>query len=172
VKTIWIDNPFIRDINMDLFERFITFIEALNKEDVDYVLVGGYAVILYGMPRMTQDIDIFVNPHDDNIIRLKKALFSVFHDMSIEEINRDMLVQYQVVRYGSADGFYIDIITRLGEAFCYEDITWDSKEVDGHMVRIAKAETLYKMKNDTVRAIDKADALYLHELMKKKKNDL
>ena len=91
MKTIWIDNSFIRDINMDLFERFITFIEALNKEDVDYILVGGYAVILYGMPRMTQDINI---------------------------------------------------IARLGEAFCYEDIAWDSKEIDGHMVRIRKAETL------------------------------
>lgn len=33
----------------------------LHRERVDYVLVGGYAVIIHGFPRFTQDVDLFVN---------------------------------------------------------------------------------------------------------------
>ncbi len=46
---------------MDLFERFLQCINAFNDENVEYVLIGGYAVILYGLPRVTQDIDFFIN---------------------------------------------------------------------------------------------------------------
>jgi hypothetical protein len=44
----------------DLFEKFLEVLEAFGKEEVDYILVGGFAVILHGMPRLTQDIDVFV----------------------------------------------------------------------------------------------------------------
>ena len=48
----------------DLFNKdFLDFIDALNKAEVEYIFVGGYAVILHGFARTTGDMDIWVNKH-------------------------------------------------------------------------------------------------------------
>jgi hypothetical protein len=65
---------------MDLFNKFKIIIRALNKYDVEYILIGGYAVVLYGCPRTTQDMDLMLNGTDENITRLKDALRSVYND--------------------------------------------------------------------------------------------
>lgn len=41
-------------------EDFRDFIDACNKRDVRYILVGGIAVVLYGYMRTTGDMDIWV----------------------------------------------------------------------------------------------------------------
>lgn len=156
---------------MDYFNKFLEVIDALERENVEYILVGGFAVILYGLPRLTEDIDLFVKPDDKNISNLKKALLSVFMDESVKEISLEMLNEYPVVRYGSPDGFYIDILCRLGHAFIYEDLICKKRIIDGHPVRVASVETLYAMKKDTVRPIDKEDSIYLQNLLKIKDNE-
>ncbi len=57
---------------------------ALESESVQYVVFGAVALNLHGLPRATEDLDIFVAPDRDNIERLKAALRSVFHDSSID----------------------------------------------------------------------------------------
>ena len=58
----------------DLFnEHFRDFIQALNEQQVEYVLVGGMAVILHGYVRSTGDMDIWVNKTKLNYQRLIKA---------------------------------------------------------------------------------------------------
>ena len=58
----------------DLFnEHFRDFIQALNEQQVEYVLVGGMAVILHGYVRSTGDMDIWVNKTKLNYQRLVKA---------------------------------------------------------------------------------------------------
>ena len=49
------------------------FIQCLNEAAVDYLLVGGYAVILHGYNRTTENINIWVNPTSDNFARLVTA---------------------------------------------------------------------------------------------------
>jgi len=41
---------------MDLTEDFKEFIKLLNEKGVKYLIVGGYAVAYYGLPRYTKDI--------------------------------------------------------------------------------------------------------------------
>jgi hypothetical protein len=58
----------------DLFnEHFRDFINALNNQKVDYVLVGGMAVILHGYVRGTGDMDVWVNKTKENYSKLKNA---------------------------------------------------------------------------------------------------
>jgi hypothetical protein len=58
----------------DLFNKdFLDFIDALNKAKVEYILVGGYAVILHGFARSTGDMDIWVNKTPSNYQNLKKS---------------------------------------------------------------------------------------------------
>jgi hypothetical protein len=52
---------------------FLDFIDALNKQEVEYMLVGGYAVILHGYRRTTGDMDVWVKVSPENYKRLFKA---------------------------------------------------------------------------------------------------
>ncbi len=48
-------------------EDFKDFIKFLNEYKVRYLLVGGWAVGIYGNPRATKDIDFFIATDDENI---------------------------------------------------------------------------------------------------------
>lgn len=54
-------------------EDFRDFITALNNNEVEYILVGGYSVILHGYLRTTGDLDIWVNKGKENYYKLLKA---------------------------------------------------------------------------------------------------
>ena len=150
----------------DQFNKFLRVFDAFEKEKVDYVLVGGVAVILYGMQRLTRDIDIFVKMDSQNIARLRRALHSVFNDSSIEEITYDELQRFPVIRYGTPNGFCIDILSQLGDVATYDDLESGSIDFENIKIRIATPETLYRLKKDTVRPEDKLDAKFLEEIIK------
>lgn len=130
-------------------------------------MVGGYAVLLHGFPRFTQHVDLFVRMESGNVTRLRQALDSVFADESLQEITAGELAQYPVIRYASPDGFLLDIIGRLGEMVQYGDVAWEHVEIEGVPVRVATAESLLRMKADTVRPQDRQDAEFLRALLKK-----
>jgi hypothetical protein len=50
------------------------FLRLLNSHDVEYLLVGGYAVGLHGYPRTTGDMDVWVNATPENASKLVGAL--------------------------------------------------------------------------------------------------
>lgn len=54
-------------------EDFRDFLSALNDQEVRYILVGGFSVILHGYSRTTGDMDIWVERTTDNYIKIKKA---------------------------------------------------------------------------------------------------
>jgi hypothetical protein len=147
------------------FDKTMSLLSALGRHDVDYVLVGGVAVGLHGLVRATEDVDLFIRPDASNVERLKTALRSVWTDPSIDEIHaEDLLGEYPAVRYGPPDDdLTVDILTRLGEAFGYSDLAVQVIEVDGIEVRLATPATLYRMKRDTVRPLDRQDAQALKE---------
>lgn len=56
-------------------EDFKEFLGLLNKNEVEYLLIGGWAVGIYGAPRATADLDIFVSINDNNLDKLLKSLY-------------------------------------------------------------------------------------------------
>jgi hypothetical protein len=54
---------------------FKDFINFLNANNVKYLLVGGWAVGLHGNPRATKDIDFLIAVDDENLTKLKKAMY-------------------------------------------------------------------------------------------------
>jgi hypothetical protein len=153
----------------DQFRDFMQVLEAFWKQEVDYILIGGVAVIFYGLQRLTRDIDIFIKMDIKNIEQLRKALYMVYEDSSIEEITFNELNNYPVIRYGTPNGFYIDIISRLGEVATYEELKYEVIDCQGIKIRVATPETLYKLKKDTVRHKDRGDAIFLKELIEERK---
>jgi hypothetical protein len=150
------------------FDTFLKVIDALALAKVEYVLIGGYAVIIHGFPRFTEDMDLFVRLEQDNVARLRHALDDVFHDVSLQELTVEEIDQYPVIRYGAPNGFVIDVIARIGEMYAFEDIEHETIEIEGHQLQIATPEMLHKMKKGTVRPQDKLDAAFLEELMKQR----
>jgi hypothetical protein len=68
---------------------------------------------------------------------------------------------YPAVEYTPPHGHYsMDILTRLGEAFTWQDLAanYDEIELGDLIVQVANPKMLYRMKKDTVRPQDRADA--------------
>jgi hypothetical protein len=147
------------------FEKFLLLLRELERRQVDYVLIGGVALNLHGIVRATEDIDLFVRADDDNIERLRQALRAVWADPAIEQITAaDLAGEYPTVRYGPpGEEFVIDFLSRLGSAFQFDDIQAETVDIEGVRVRLATPSMLYRMKRDTMRLIDRADAVALRE---------
>lgn len=94
-------------------DDFRDFIHALNKHEVEYILVGGYAVILHGYRRVTGDMDIWVNKTKNNYIKITRA-FAEFglplFDMTEEKFMDSETVD--VFSFGRPP-VSIDILTQL-----------------------------------------------------------
>jgi hypothetical protein len=141
----------------DLTKRVLAALEAAGAR---YVVFGAVALNLHGLPRTTEDLDIFIAPDPDNIERVKAALRTVFEDPCIDEITaEDLLGEYPAVQYVPPTGaFHIDILTRLGELFQFSDLESERVDFDGLSVPIVTPKMLYRMKKNTVRPKDWGDA--------------
>lgn len=142
------------------YEASRKILAAFEGEGVRYLVFGGVAMNLHGLPRFTEDLDVFIEPTLENVEAVKRALRRVYDDPSIDEISADELVgDYPAVQYVPPEGsFHVDILTRLGDAFRYADLEPDTTSLDGVTVRLVSPETLYRMKKDTVRPKDRLDA--------------
>ena len=68
-------HPAVREhfsFSMDLADELREIVLALNAAEVPYAVCGGFAVIIYGFPRATQDIDLLVR--DEDLPRLKETV--------------------------------------------------------------------------------------------------
>ncbi|NOZ79230.1 MAG: nucleotidyl transferase AbiEii/AbiGii toxin family protein [Acidobacteria bacterium] len=140
----------------------LAVIRAFNEHGVKYVLIGGVAVNLHGLVRGTEDVDFLVDPDAGNFSRIRRALKSLFQDSSIDEITAEDAGRYAVIRYGPPEGrYYIDLLTRIGEAFRYGEIKSETVNVNGIPVCVATPRALYRMKRNTLRGKDRDDALAL-----------
>ena len=144
-------------------DRLLALVRALNREGVEYAVVGATALGLHGLARATEDVDLFVRPTPDNVARLRRALSAIWSDPDIDSIvASDLAGEYPTIRYGPPDGsFTLDLLARLGERFLYDDIEAATVEFHGEPIRTATPRMLYRMKRDTVRPLDQADAAAL-----------
>jgi acylphosphatase len=140
-----------------LLERIF---RALHREGVQYAVFGAVALNLHGIVRTTEDLDIFIAPTEENVERLKAALRSVYSDPAIDEIlASDLLGDYPAVAYVPEEGpFHLDILTRLGEVFRFQDLEVQETHFKGIPVPVVTPRMLHRMKRDTVRLKDRSDA--------------
>ena len=125
---------------MDYYKIFLEVIDALEREKVDYALSGGFAIITYGLSNRTKNMDLFVKPDEENLAKLRKVLISIFSDESINDVTPELLKDYPVIRYEPPGGFFIDIMSGIGNDIRFEDLKIEIKAIDSHPVRIASVE--------------------------------
>lgn len=139
---------------------------SLNDQGVQYILIGGFAVILHGFVRGTKDIDLLVNPAEENVHKLKKAM-SILEDNAIALIADDEVSKYQVVRI--ADEVVVDLMAKacgIDYEHAKEGIVW--MEIEGVKIPVASKEWLIRMK-DTIRPSDHMDVAFLRRQLEAEK---
>lgn len=94
-------------INPDFEEMF----SALSNADVEYLVVGAHAVMLYCEPRYTKDIDIWVRPDADNATRVLRALAQF--GAPIDELTADDLSVPGTIFQIGIEPNRIDVITAI-----------------------------------------------------------
>ncbi|MBU0677895.1 MAG: hypothetical protein KJ626_07230 [Verrucomicrobia bacterium] len=139
---------------------FREFLKLLNESEVQYLLIGGYAVGYHGYPRATADIDIWVAISQENASRLVDV-FSRF-GLSDPGLSPDLFLKPgKIIRMG-VPPMRIEVLTEIdGVRFdeCYADRI--TAEIDGQHVPLISIEHLRKNKRASGRHKDLDDLEHL-----------
>lgn len=142
-------NPDYRDI-----------LSIFAAEQVEFLLVGAYAMAAYGLPRSTGDIDLWVRRDRRNAKRIMGALAAFGAPLS-EVGEDDFLAPGAVFQIGVAPR-RIDVLTSIdGVEF---DEAWPEREeivVEGVRIPLINRRHLIRNKRATGRLKDEADARWL-----------
>jgi len=153
---------------MILNEDYRDILLAFNAEQVDFILVGAYALAAYGYPRATMDIDLWVMPSPENaraVIRALKRFGTPLHGLSVEDLERrDTVFQIGVAPRR------IDIITGA-TGLDYDSASRNAMEIaiEGVELKVLSLDDLIANKESTGRAKDRMDAEELKKLKSKGK---
>jgi len=140
-------------LNKDLRE----FVELLNANKVEYLVVGAFAVAYYGVPRYTADLDLLIRPAPENAERVLGTL-SQFGFGNLEIGSGDLQDRDKVIQLGVSPN-RIDLLTSLS-GVSFED-AWSTRkqgELDGVAVYFIGRAALIRNKEHTGRARDLGDA--------------
>jgi len=88
-------------------------LQLLNELEVEYLIVGGFAVMKYGEPRYTKDLDLWVHNSAQNSERLVEALKRFGAPLEHDRISPETFTDKQVVYQIGVAPVRIDILTEI-----------------------------------------------------------
>ena len=140
-------------LNQDYKEMLLTLLE----EDVKFILVGAYALAALGFPRATGDMDIFIQPDQDNAAKVYKALRKFgapLQNITVE----DFSIPGTIFQIGIIPR-RIDIINSI-DGVTFDDAYKDKTivKIENLSIPVLSKEKMIKNKKSTGRAKDKVDA--------------
>lgn len=147
--------------------RHLAVYKSFNSHRVRYVLIGGLASVLYGSPRLTKDVDLFIEPTLDNAIRVLKALDSA-HFGTASLTTPERLLAHEVSIF--QDYFRLDLLTSV-KGVSFPD-AWRRrvvKRIDGVPVPVLSVKDLIVSKKAAGRSIDLEDVKTLWRIQARKR---
>ena len=147
---------------MPLSQGLREFVEFLNENKVEYLIVGALAVSWHGFPRYSADIDFFLRASQINAKRVIDAIRQ-FGFGSLEITPEDLVTPGRVIQLGREPN-RIDLISAISGVEFEE--AWSTRvegQLDGIIVNFIGREELLRNKAATGRAKDRID---LEELRK------
>ncbi len=157
---------------------------ALDEHDVDYLIVGGFAAVVYGAERLTYDIDIVPDPTAGNLEHLAKALrtlsakLRIAHSETVDyPLDAQSLAGMEVSTWRTSAGD-IDIIrglpkTSIKDLASYRDLVDRERTVDafGLTIHLASLDDIITSKIATNRESDRQALPELLRLQKRLAED-
>lgn len=140
---------------MNIQQDFQELLKLLEKHNVEYMIVGGYAVAYYGYPRFTKDLDVFYSWTPENISSLKKVLTEFGFKENL--LSDDLFEKSNIIKIG-IEPVRIDLINEIdGVEFSQaKKSVVKGKYGDVGVTFIGKKD-LIKNKKSSNRLQDKAD---------------
>ena len=146
-------------------EDWFDMIVALMDADARFMVVGAHALAIHGVPRATQDLEAWIDPHPANTPRVMRALAGFgapVGDLKVTE--KDLQRPDTVIQLGLPPN-RIDLLTSVSGIREFED-AWRTRvahEVHGRTVPFIGREALITNKLAAGRPRDLADAAQLCE---------
>jgi hypothetical protein len=140
--------------HVELRADFKDFLRVLNKREVKYLIVGGYAVMKYTEPFYTKDMDIWIEPTPENAKRAYEAIREFgapMADLSVEDLSQ----QHIVFQFGMAPA-RVDVMTSIDAVSFVE--AWNDRvqtNLDDIPIPIISLEHLKENKRSANRDTDK-----------------
>lgn len=146
---------------------FVDFIKLCNKYEVEYLVIGGYAVSIHGYPRSTKDFDICIKISEENAMKMVRVIKD-FGFASLKLTKEDFLKRDFITQLGH-EPVRIDILNDL-DGVPFEE-AWINKRVvdfEGSKINFIGYAELLKVKEKAGRPQDIADISKLKSRNKKK----
>lgn len=141
---------------------FKDFLKLLNSKQVEYLLIGGYAVGYHGYSRATADMDIWVAINPDNAQKIVEVI-SEFFGFQVEGATPELFLQENKVARMGVPPFRIELLTTISGvrfAECYAERIVDKLE-DDIEVNIISLKHLKINKKESGRLKDLNDLEHL-----------
>jgi predicted nucleotidyltransferase len=152
---------------------FIKVLKQLIESNVQFLLIGGYAVNYYGYGRYTGDIDFWIKPDNENKVLLLDAFAKLERNAGdINEIGKLDFTQPQIIFMGEAP-LRIDFLTKVN--LVDFDESWRKRKefpLQNFLVPIVDYEHLILTKIATGRTKDKQDIEELQKINRDRKPSL
>jgi len=145
-----------------LFEELRGVLAAFDRDGIDYALVGGLAVAIWGAPRATRDIDLLIQPRDRERA-MKAAAGQGFTLVALPMEFKDGTEMQRVTKIDpNADAMTVDLML-VDRAL---EVAWQSRmrlPFGDSSVWVVSREALIGMKARAARPIDLMDIQNLKE---------
>ncbi|HEX4511571.1 MAG TPA: nucleotidyl transferase AbiEii/AbiGii toxin family protein [Burkholderiaceae bacterium] len=145
-----------------LNDDFRDLIASLAENDVDFVIVGAFALAFHGAPRASGDIDLLVRAEPENARRVVRGLLTFGAPLSAHGIREEDFAQPGKVYQMGLPPRRIDILTEIS-GVTFDEVRASSvvAEVDGRSIRIIGRAAFIKNKLASGRPKDLADVARL-----------
>lgn len=140
--------------NVELKPDFKDFLRILNKHQVSYLIVGGYAVMKYLEPFYTKDMDIWIDPAPENAKRAYSAL--VEFGAPLADLTVHDLTQPNVVFQFGMPPVRVDVMTSI-DAVSFDE-AWQNRvesQLGGIPISIISLQDLIRNKEAANRDTDR-----------------
>jgi predicted nucleotidyltransferase len=147
-------------------EALVSICSLLNKHEVEYLVIGGVAVIFHGYTRATADLDFWYNPTLNNFHKIVKAFKE--YGIDVSELEEAVFDPKKTFLRFSTPGFKTELLPTLAGDMLFVESKEKAEnlELDGVSVPIIGYDDLIRNKTLTNRLKDQAD---IQELAKRKK---
>lgn len=141
---------------MNIQPDFEEFLKLLEKNNVRYMIIGGYAVAFHGYPRFTKDIDIFFLNSEENIEKIIKTLIEF--GFKKNDFKQEMFkVKGNIIQFG-IEPVRIDLLNEIdGVKFIDAEKNCIIGKYGKVKAKFIGKIELIKNKKSTKRLKDKAD---------------
>lgn len=152
--------------------EFLNFLRCAQKNKLRYLCIGGYAVNYYGYHRMTEDLDVWIAPTNENKNSFLKTMLCMgYTDSELDDIKDEDFTSYFMCSLGARPNV-IDVITILHHSLNFDETekTMSLHKLDNEIeLRLVSYESLKEVKLRSLRPKDLWDISQLEKLRNSKK---